>query len=121
MYRTGDLAYKEADGLIQYVGRKDSQIKLRGNRIEMGDIETAARTLEGVENACAIFDAENERIVLFVETKEQLNQRKFNVALGRLIPKYMVPGKLVCMERFPLNANRKIDRVALRAALQEEG
>jgi non-ribosomal peptide synthetase component F len=45
MYHTGDLAYKCEDGLIMYVGRKDSQIKLRGNRIEMGDIENAARTI----------------------------------------------------------------------------
>ena len=121
MYRTGDLAYKEADGLIQYVGRKDSQIKLRGNRIEMGDIENAARTLPGLTNACAVFDAENERIVLFAETEQPLTLRKFNLALGELLPKYMLPGKLVCMERLPLNANRKIDRAALKASLAEEG
>ena len=117
MYRTGDLAYREADGLIQYVGRKDSQIKLRGNRIEMGDIETAARCVPGVANACAVFDAENERIVLFVETSEALTLRRLNVELGKYIPKYMLPGKLVCMEALPLNANRKIDRVALKAML----
>ena len=117
MYRTGDLAYREADGLIQYVGRKDSQIKLRGNRIEMGDIETAARCVPGVANACAVFDAENERIVLFAETQETLTLRRLNVELGKYIPKYMLPGKLVCMETLPLNANRKIDRVALKAML----
>ncbi len=117
LYHTGDLAYKEADGLIQYVGRKDSQIKLRGNRIEMGDIENAARTIAGLTNACAVFDAPNEQIVLFVETKEKLNKRMVNLELGKQIPKYMLPGKVVCMEEFPLNANRKIDRVALKATL----
>ena len=117
MYRTGDLAYKEADGLIQYVGRKDSQIKLRGNRIEMGDIETAARCVAGVSNACAVFDAANEKIVLFVETQEKLTLRHLNVELGKYLPKYMLPGGLVTMERLPLNANRKIDRVALKAML----
>ena len=115
MYRTGDLAYKEADGLIQYVGRKDSQIKLRGNRIEMGDIETAARCVPGITNACAVFDPENERIVLFAETGENLTLRRLNVALGQYLPKYMLPGKLICMEALPLNANRKVDRAALRA------
>ena len=120
MYRTGDLAYQEADGLIRYVGRKDSQIKLRGNRIEMGDIENAARTLPGITNACAVFDAENERIVLFAETAQPLTLRKFNLALGALLPRYMLPGRLICMERLPLNANRKIDRVALKASLAEE-
>lgn len=117
LYHTGDLAYKEADGLIQYVGRKDSQIKLRGNRIEMGDIENAARNVPGLTNACAVFDAPNEQIVLFAETKEKLNKRMVNLELGKHIPKYMLPGKLVCLEEFPLNANRKIDRVALKAML----
>ena len=117
LYHTGDLAYKEADGLIQYVGRKDSQIKLRGNRIEMGDIENAARTIDGLTNACAVYDAPNEQIVLFVETGEKLNKRMVNLALGKLIPKYMLPGQVICMEKFPLNANRKIDRVALKGML----
>ena len=117
MYHTGDLAYKCEDGLIMYVGRKDSQIKLRGNRIEMGDIENAARTIAGLTNACAVFDAPNEQIVLFVETTQKFNKRMINLELGKLIPKYMLPGKVVCMETFPLNANRKIDRVALKAML----
>ena len=117
MYHTGDLAYKCEDGLIMYVGRKDSQIKLRGNRIEMGDIENAARTIAGLTNACAVFDAPNEQIVLFVETIQKFNKRMINLELGKLIPKYMLPGKVVCMETFPLNANRKIDRVALKATL----
>ena len=117
MYRTGDLAYKEADGLIQYVGRKDSQIKLRGNRIEMGDIETAARCIPGLSNACAVFDPDNERIVLFAETRDPWTLRRLNVELAKYLPKYMLPGKLVCLEALPLNANRKIDRVALKAQL----
>ena len=117
MYRTGDLAYKEADGLIQYVGRKDSQIKLRGNRIEMGDIETAARCIPGLSNACAVFDPDNERIVLFAETQDPWTLRRLNVELAKYLPKYMLPGKLVCLEALPLNANRKIDRVALKAQL----
>ena len=120
MYRTGDLAYKEDDGLIQYVGRKDSQIKLRGIRIELGDIENAARTLPGLTNACAVFDAASKKIVLFAETAQPLTLRKFNLALGALLPKYMLPGKLICMEHLPLNANRKIDRAALKASLAEE-
>ena len=117
MYHTGDLAYKCRDGLIMYVGRKDSQIKLRGNRIEMGDIENAARTIPDLTNACAVFDAPNEQIVLFAETAAPVSKRVLNLELGKLIPKYMLPGKVVCLEQFPLNANRKIDRVALKAML----
>ena len=86
MYRTGDLAYKEADGLIQYVGRKDSQIKLRGNRIEMGDIETAARCIPGLSNACAVFDPDNERIVLFAETQDPWTLRRLMWSLPSTCP-----------------------------------
>lgn len=117
MYRTGDLVSRDADGLLWFQGRRDSQIKLRGNRIELGDVENAARGVAGVQNTAALFDAENERIVLFVETAEEIPIRRFNRELGKHLPKYMLPGRLVCMESLPLNANRKIDRVLLRAML----
>ena len=120
MYRTGDLAYWDEDGLLQFCGRRDNQIKLKGNRIELGDIENAAMNVEGVENAAAIFDAEAERIVLFVETRGTLPQRRFNLELRKYIPQYMLPGKLVCMEKLPHTANDKIDRVCLRQRLKGE-
>ena len=120
MYRTGDLARRGEDGLIYFLGRKDSQIKLKGNRIELGEIEAAAMCVPGVENACALFDAERERIVLFVEGGGGLSLRKMNLELKKYIPQYMLPGKLVAMDRLPHTANDKIDRVTLRATLKEE-
>lgn len=120
MYRTGDLAYWDEDGLIQFCGRKDNQIKLKGNRIELGEIETAAMAVEGVENAAAVFDAENELIALFVETQGTLPLRRFNLELKKHIPQYMLPGKLVPMEKLPHTANDKIDRVLLKKMLKGE-
>ena len=120
MYRTGDLARLGEDGLIYFLGRKDSQIKLKGNRIELGEIEAAAMCVPGVENACALFDAERERIVLFVEGGGGLSLRKMNLELKQYIPQYMLPGKLVCMDKLPHTANDKIDRVTLRGTLKEE-
>lgn len=120
MYRTGDLAYWDEEGLIQFCGRKDNQIKLKGNRIELGEIETAAMCVEGVENAAAIFDAENEQIVLFVESMGTLPQRRFNLELKKHIPQYMLPGKLIVMEKLPHTANDKIDRVTLKKTLKGE-
>lgn len=117
LYRTGDLAYKQSDGNIIFLGRADSQIKLRGNRIELGEIETAAKSLPAIMNACALFDAEKQEIVLFAETNETLVQRKLNLELKKLIPTYMLPGKLVCMAKFPLTPNGKIDRVLLKSTL----
>ena len=120
MYRTGDLAQWGEDGLIRFLGRKDSQIKLKGNRIELGEIEAGAMCIPGVENACAIFDAPAERIVLFVEGGQGMTLRKLNLQLKQYIPQYMLPGKLVCMDKLPHTANDKIDRVRLRATLTEE-
>ena len=117
IYRTGDLAYITDDGLIMYDGRMDNQVKVKGNRIELGEIECAAMCVEGVKGACAVFDAPNEQIVLFVESTQELILRKFNNELKKYIPKYMLPSRLVVMEKFPHTANDKIDRVTLKKSL----
>lgn len=117
MYRTGDLGKWDQEGNILFCGRRDHQFKLRGNRIELGDIETAAATLEGVDKVCALFDEVNQEIILAVETKAALQLRKVNLALGKLIPKYMLPKRLELFEALPLTPNRKIDRVGLKKQL----
>lgn len=114
MYRTGDIGYRTEEGLVMYVGRGDSQFKLRGNRIELGEIENNALSVTGVERACALFDAENQEIVVFVKAKSEINLRKFNLELKQLVPKYMLPSKLFLVDEFPYNQNNKIDRLALK-------
>lgn len=117
MYRSGDLAYATDDGLIMFLGRRDGQIKVKGNRIELGEIETAAFCVPGVENCCALFDEQEQEIVLFVETGAEMPLRRFNQELRRFIPKYMLPSRLVTMERLPHTANDKLDRVTLRGMI----
>ncbi len=119
LYRTGDLAFVNDEGLVMFVGRKDSQIKIKGNRVELGEIENAAMCIEGVTGACAALDEVNVRIVLFVETSMTVNLRQFNNQLKNYIPKYMLPGKLITLEKFPHTANDKIDRVTLKKMLAE--
>ena len=114
IYRTGDLVYENEEGNIIFIGRKDSQIKLRGNRIELGDLESAAAAIENVASACALFDADQQEIVLFIETTAEIVARKFKVELKKYVPAYMVPGKIVTMEKFPHTPSGKIDRVGLR-------
>lgn len=114
IYRTGDLVYEAEDGNIIFIGRADSQIKLRGNRIELGDIEAAAAAMNDIKSCCAMFNAEKEEIVLFLETDARIVQRKFNMELKKYIPAYMVPQKIISMPAFPHTPSGKIDRQTLK-------
>ena len=112
IYCTGDIVkYNERHELV-YLSRKDFQIKHLGHRIELGEIETAAASLEGVSLCCCLYDEKHNRIVLFVEG--EFDKDWITDSLKKLIPDYMVPGKIVCEGTLPLNANGKIDRVRLK-------
>mgnify|MGYP003302805789 CR=1 FL=1 len=119
LYRTGDIAYIDERGFIMYCGRKDHQIKIKGNRVELGEIETAAMCIDNVQNVCAIFDEEKERIVLFIESDGEFKLRLVNKELLRYIPKYMLPTQIEVMKKLPHTANDKIDRVTLKKMLAE--
>ena len=119
IYRTGDLAYINEEGLIMYLGRMDNQVKVKGNRIELGEIENAAMCVAGVKGACAVFDEKEQRIIMFIESEEEFKLRKFNMELKKYIPSYMLPAGLVVMDKFPHTANDKIDRVTLKKSIYE--
>ncbi len=122
LYRTGDIVYLGKDGNIMFVGRKDSQIKLRGNRIELGDIEAAAAAFDGIKNCCSLFSQETEEIYLFLETDEEIVPRKFNMELKKVLPSYMIPQKIISMSIFPHTPSGKIDRQTLkRQYITKEG
>lgn len=114
LYRTGDLVYEAEDGNIMFVGRADSQIKLRGNRIELGDIEATASALDGIKNCCSMFSHEKEEIYLFLETDMEIIPRKFNMELKKHLPSYMIPQKIISMSSFPHTPSGKIDRQLLK-------
>ncbi len=114
IYRTGDLVYEAEDGNIMFIGRADSQIKLRGNRIELGDIEAASATMDNIKSCCAMFSHESEEIYLFLETDAEIVQRKFNMELKKQLPSYMIPQKIISMTAFPHTPSGKIDRQRLK-------
>lgn len=120
IYRTGDIGYKAKDGNIMFMGRRDSQIKLRGNRIELGDVETAAVNMENTDSACALFDAQKQEIVLFVESGAEIIPRRYRNELKNYLPPYMVPARIVVMKSFPHTPTGKIDRVKLRKEYIEQ-
>lgn len=115
IYRTGDLVKYNERGELIYLARKDYQVKHLGHRIELGEIETAVSSVEGVELCCCLYDDERRKIVLFLD--KPLEKAYINERIAQLVPEYMLPNKIVCLAGFPLNANGKIDRVALKRLL----
>jgi amino acid adenylation domain-containing protein len=119
VYRTGDLVKQLADGNYVFVGRKDQQIKYRGFRIELGEIEVALQSLPYVKDGAVIFikDAEWEssKIIGFVEADEE-NLDRMSEDLKRLIPKYMIPARILPLKNLPRTKNGKVDRQFLISA-----
>ncbi|MHC3462307.1 amino acid adenylation domain-containing protein [Streptomyces flavovirens] len=118
MYRTGDLVRWTARGDIEYVGRADGQIKLRGYRIEPAEIESVLLADPDVRAACVLVreDVPGDRsLVAYVVHAPDARPDGFRLArrVGRALPAYMVPSVFVPLDALPLNANGKVDRKAL--------
>ncbi len=112
IYRTGDIVKYNERGELLYLSRKDFQIKHMGHRIELGEIETAVSSLEEISQNCCLYDEKHQKIVLFIE--ENLEKAYINEKISHLVPEYMLPNKVIMVEKMPINANGKIDRVKLK-------
>ncbi len=113
IYRTGDLGRRNARGELEFLGRKDNQIKHMGHRIELGELEAAAQSLEGVTAACAVFDP--VRSVLALGFSGALTEAALLTALRARVPSYLLPSRTVRMDALPTTPNGKTDRKAVEA------
>lgn len=113
IYRTGDIVKYNEHGEIEFVSRKDFQIKHKGNRIEMGEIEVAINSIPSVTNAACIFDRTNDKIVLFYTTIDGQHLDIINLIKSK-IPVYMFPEVIIPLKEMPYNMNGKIDRIKLQ-------
>jgi len=113
IYRTGDIVKYNERGEIEFVSRKDFQIKHKGNRIEMGEIEVAVNSIPEVTNAACVFDQSNDKIVLFYTTTEGQELDIINMVKDK-IPVYMFPEVINLLKVMPYNMNGKIDRIELK-------
>ncbi|WP_299685778.1 condensation domain-containing protein [uncultured Dokdonia sp.] len=117
IFRTGDLGKKWEDGNIEFVGRKDHQVKIRGNRVELGEIENVLHKKDEIHQVAvtvieSAISQENELAAYFVSSqKEQVKDLKD--LLKKSIPDYMIPSYFVQLEKFPVHTNGKIDYKSL--------
>ncbi len=123
LYRTGDLARWLADGNLEYLGRADLQIKLRGHRIEPSEIEGQIESYPGIRQAIVTLN-ENasgiSRLVAYIVGDEPLDVTDLRTTLKSSLPDFMVPSAFVQVDTFPLTPNNKIDRRALPEPDQQE-
>jgi len=120
IYRTGDLVRYNERGEILYIGRKDFQIKHQGYRIELGEIEAAAYGIAQMKQCCAVYDTENRCIVVYCVLYAPLSEKEIFLSLKEKIPGYMLPKRIFIEDTLPLNANGKIDRLALGSRHMEK-
>lgn len=116
MYRTGDLGRWRSDGVMEFMGRVDRQLKVRGHRVEPGEVETRLRTSGSVENAVVVArEAETgtQLVGYVVPSGEDVQPQDLRDHVAGRVPRYMVPGRFVPVDSIPLTPNGKVDRSAL--------
>ena len=120
IYRTGDLVYQNERGEIMFVGRTDYQIKHMGYRIELPEIEYQILSIEGIANACVLYNQAAKEITLFYEANgDGVTPASIRRKLSQIFPKYMLPTAFHCVEELPRNPNGKIDRNGLVVELEK--
>ena len=123
-YLTGDKAWRDADGRVHHLGRLDDQVKVRGHRVELGDVESHVRAVCGTQQAAAVAwpvgDGSATGIVAFVAGLAgdlDPSTDTIRAAVALRVPPYMAPQSIRRLGRLPMTAHGKVDRRALIALL----
>jgi len=126
LYRTGDWGRYRAGGVIEFLGREDTQVKVGGHRIELGEIESVLRTHAGVKQALVLARGEARSAAkllvgyVVLERAGTLDERALREYAARQLPEYMVPRVIVELDALPLSSNGKINRAALPEPILSE-
>jgi amino acid adenylation domain-containing protein len=117
-YRTGDLVRLRADGNLDFIGRRDFQVKINGYRIELEEVESTIRSQRSVTDAVVVIRktaAGDPQLAAFVRLSSGAKLLELEAALPTALPRYMIPATLTAVEDFPRTPNGKVDRNALAA------
>jgi mycobactin peptide synthetase MbtF len=121
MYRTGDLVRRQPDGSLQYLGRADAQVKIRGHRVELGEIAAVLESHPGIRRAGVLAHERRgiARLTAYVAATDATSQpvtAELRRMLSSRLPRYMIPQRIVVVDEIPLTSNGKLDENALAAA-----
>lgn len=112
IYKTGDLGKFREDGILEFHGRKDRQIKHMGHRIELGEIEETAKQIAGISECCALYHKEKELLYLFYSGIA--TAKEITIHFRKMLPAFMVPRKIVVLDTLPKLPNGKLDMQTLK-------
>lgn len=121
MYKTGDIAVEREDGDLVCLGRMGSQVKIHGQRLELGEIEALLRRCDGIEDAKAVICGEDDAKEIVVFCQGEASSEDLNAYLKENINKIFLPGRYIFLKTFPVNSNGKVDGRALKERLNAEG
>ena len=122
VYRTGDYAAWREDGVLLFLGRGDDQFKIRGHRVEWGEIDAALQRADGILQAAAVVDGRppNETVAAFVVGSDaEPDLKALRADIAQRLPSYMVPARFIRMDTLPRTTSGKVDRRVLAATLAE--
>ena len=111
IYKTGDLVYLLPDGNINYIGRIDNQIKLRGFRIELSEIDSKILTYPGIKESVTVINS--NQICSYIISNETISLDKLTNYLKGILPVFMIPNFIMQLDSLPLNVNGKVDKKKL--------
>lgn len=117
LYRTGDIGRWQSDGNVEFLGRKDDQVKLRGHRIELNEIQTRLEKHPAIAAAAVIIGKYNgdDQIIAYWAGEDGLTEEDVKSYLSKLLPGYMVPAHSIRMDNLPITSNGKLDKKNLPA------
>ncbi|MEV2236939.1 non-ribosomal peptide synthetase [Micromonospora sp. NPDC049891] len=121
LYRSGDLGRWLPEGRLEFLGRRDHQVKIRGLRVEIGEVRAAIAAVPGVIDAAvvAVGDGNRARLVAFHVATDEIASDDLDKQLAARLPDYMIPAHHLRLDALPLNDNSKVDMVRLRRLAQE--
>ncbi|MFZ1289535.1 MAG: amino acid adenylation domain-containing protein [Melioribacteraceae bacterium] len=125
LYRTGDLVRRLSDGSIKFIGRSDNQVKVRGFRIELSEIESALKKINEIKDVSVIVignESKTKKIVAFIvlNANYKLHQNEITNLLQKFLPSYMIPSNYIIISNIPVTLNGKIDKNKLLSQYVED-